>query len=323
MLSQCSRPVLFFVNGIGDYLLTLPTLRALVSTLPTAPFIIWGQNNPLSLFSDFLDLNSIEICCSRSRRGLEFDRTRATSVIEHCDLFISLTPWYSSSLAELVVALQPSVTIGFAPNYDLPVTLDDSSHIIDAVFQLAIKINPGATLAAHSHAPQFAPQYNDGTQAVLSDLPPGIRCLVVHGDTLLHKMWVLEHWVRVLASFLKDHKDFVALLLGSVPLPLDCGQHSDRIIPCYGVPLATSFALVRGADLFIGVDSCLLHAADLFRIPSVGLFGPTLAQEYGSRFAPHISLQGAGDMAKITPDAAILSLNRLLTDQNCFESIAC
>jgi len=40
------------------------------------------------------------------------------------------------------------------------------------------------------------------------------------------------------------------------------------------------------------IDSCTLHVADLFRVPGLGLFGPSSCTEYGFRFAPHRHICG-------------------------------
>jgi ADP-heptose:LPS heptosyltransferase len=66
---------------------------------------------------------------------------------------------------------------------------------------------------------------------------------------------------------------------------------------------------MRFADLFLGVDSLFLHAADLFRVPSVGLFGPTACEEWGFRVTPtwrHIS--GHGSMDTIQREAVLDAL---------------
>lgn len=123
--------------------------------------------------------------------------------------------------------------------------------------------------------------------------------MVLHADTCEEKMWPARRFVRVLNEFLARHRDFVVLLVGGRRLPLDCGRVSARVIPCYGLPLMTSAALVANADLFLGIDSCMLHAADIFRVPGVGLFGPTSPDEFGFRLAPHRHVWGRGRMENV------------------------
>ena len=62
--------------------------------------------------------------------------------------------------------------------------------------------------------------------------------------------------------FLACNSDFVVMLLGKSGESLQHLQIGHRVIPCYGLPLETSLALVALSDLFVGVDSCLLHMAD-------------------------------------------------------------
>jgi ADP-heptose:LPS heptosyltransferase len=69
--------------------------------------------------------------------------------------------------------------------------------------------------------------------------------------------------------------------------------------------------LVATADLFVGIDSSMLHAADLARVPGVGLFGPTRAVEWGFRFAPHRHID-MSTMADITVQSALDAMEELV-----------
>jgi ADP-heptose:LPS heptosyltransferase len=77
------------------------------------------------------------------------------------------------------------------------------------------------------------------------------------------------------------------------------------------LPLDACFAVLSESDLFLGIDSCHLHAADLFRIPAVGLFGPTTARRWGVRFPPHWHFQGNGSTDAIGPGEVADALGRL------------
>src|SRR5262249_37867678 len=59
------------------------------------------------------------------------------------------------------------------------------------------------------------------------------------------------------------------------------------------LPLGHALALTATADLFVGVDSCFLHAADLARVPSVGLFFATEPHEFGTQWSHHRHLEVA------------------------------
>jgi hypothetical protein len=54
----------------------------------------------------------------------------------------------------------------------------------------------------------------------------------------------------------------------------------------------------------------MLHAADLARVPGVGLFGPTRSATWGFRFGPHRHLDER-KMADITVDEVLRALEDL------------
>jgi ADP-heptose:LPS heptosyltransferase len=92
---------------------------------------------------------------------------------------------------------------------------------------------------------------------------------------------------------------------------LSVGSERDRIIPMLGLPLDLTMGLVANADVFVGIDSSMLHAADLARVPGVGLFGPTRAAIWGFRFAPHRHVE-MSSMAEITAVEVLGALEDLV-----------
>jgi ADP-heptose:LPS heptosyltransferase len=91
---------------------------------------------------------------------------------------------------------------------------------------------------------------------------------------------------------------------------LNTGCERDRVIPCLGLPLDLTMGLVANADLFVGIDSCMLHAADLARVPGVGLFGLTRSAAWGFRFGPHRHLD-RGTMMDITVEEVLDAMEDL------------
>ncbi|WP_025736064.1 glycosyltransferase family 9 protein [Mycobacterium genavense] len=73
-------------------------------------------------------------------------------------------------------------------------------------------------------------------------------------------------------------------------------------------------SMVANADLFLGIDSCMLHAADLARVPGVGLFGPTRSATWGFRFGPHRHIDQR-KMADISVDAVLDALEAIADER--------
>src|SRR4029077_19855198 len=89
-----------------------------------------------------------------------------------------------------------------------------------------------------------------------------------------------------------------------------------RLLSLDGLPLANALALATLSDMFLGVDSCMLHMADVSRVPGVGLFGPAPddplgAQEVGFRLADHLHISGEGSMTDVKVPDVLNALERI------------
>jgi hypothetical protein len=137
--------------------------------------------------------------------------------------------------------------------------------------------------------------------------------LVVHADAWwTEKRWPATRFIDLLDRFLSRHRDFVAWVVGMGHEELNVGRERNRIIPYLGLPLDLAMGLVANADLFVGVDSSMLHAADLARVPGVGLFGNTRAAMWGFRFAQHRHVEMSA-MADITVDDVLAAMEDLVS----------
>ncbi|MFE8604306.1 glycosyltransferase family 9 protein [Archangium violaceum] len=65
--------------------------------------------------------------------------------------------------------------------------------------------------------------------------------------------------------------------LGATPKDLGLTESAlrNRVLSCSGShALPVAMAVVACAYLVLGLDSCMLHVADFFHVPAVGVFGP-------------------------------------------------
>jgi ADP-heptose:LPS heptosyltransferase len=156
------------------------------------------------------------------------------------------------------------------------------------LFKLARAIDPSVRIDTYAQPVPIPKSVDDEARARRAALAGGVKVLAVHTDTdWTDKRWSVSKFVDLLDRFLSRHREFVAWVVGMGHEDLSVGRESDRVIPCLGLPLDLSMAMVAHADLFVGIDSCMLHAADLARVPGVGLFGPTRSTRWGFRFGPH------------------------------------
>lgn len=311
---EADHPVVFFINGLGDNILNLPALRALAKIFEGRLSLICSGNEALHIFDELPLRRLIKIEVQKKAECREFDIKQVAKLTGECDLFISLVPWRSYSLIQLVRELRPALSVGFYHNYDIAVPLDFDKHTSELAFDAVRLFNPSFRLRDFTAPPSHRSDALAEAQALRDSLNPGTRVLAVHADTIPEKLWIPARFIETLDTFLDFHKDYSAFLIGAVPQGLDEGLHAARVIPCYGLPFSISQALVAKADYFLGVDSCMLHVADFAKVPGVGLFGPTRAEEFGFLVGPNVTIQAQEQMDEIEADEVCAALESIIAD---------
>src|SRR5215510_3530534 len=313
---SAEHPVAFFCNGYGDNLLNLPALRALSRLFEGRLTLVCRQGPDLFCFDDLAVNRRITLDARFNGKDYQFDAVAAAAEIGRCDLFLSLVPWRSSLLSNLLEAWGDIVSIGFFENYTRRLRLDYDKPSADLAFDIVRSLRPDYQLHDFLEPLRYPTERRREVHEIFSMLEAGTRTLSVHMDTRTHKNWDENRWVESLDAFLDQHPCFIALLVGRPERPVDTAQwrNAGRVIPCYGLSLPSSCCLVAESDLFIGIDSCMLHVADMARVPGVGLFGPTNAKEFGFYIGPHIMIQADGSMEKIASDIVTEALNQLVAE---------
>lgn len=319
---QARRPAVCFVANIGDALLTLPTLRAL-GEMFAAPITLicpkvvfdlcFREVSHLHVDTTGLPLTGPQPLPGAPLRAI--DHATLAAQIGAVDVFIDTLTWNSLSrttIRPLVDRLAPTTTIGFSTRsgYDVVVP-KGQCHAADVTFRLARLFD--SSLRIENYAQPLPLQATALAQArsIRATVPAGTKVLAVHADTnWAEKRWPATRFIDLLDRFLSRHRDFVAWIVGMGHEELNVGRERDRIFSYLGLPLDVAVGMVAHADLFLGVDSAMLHAADLSRVAGVGLFGPTRSATWGFRFGPHRHID-RDTMADITAEAALEALDDL------------
>lgn len=263
----------------------------------------------------FTDLQVRSVCeiAMHDRAGERtFDARHVSKRIGPCDLLLSLNPWQSPSLDRLVQILTPSLSVGFSPAFDVALPKPLTLHAADLAFSVPARLSPSLCLDDFSAPPRLPPRVTKRVRDFLKAAVPGKRILVVHNETKAEKIWPPHLLEDLLAAFLARHPGFVAFLVDFKKPQLNLKTFRGRVTHSKGLPLIYALEVVHQSDLFLGVDSCMLHAADLFRIPGVGLFGPTDPLRWGFRFAQHRHIHDPRGMKFIRVDSVLDSLESLL-----------
>ena len=308
-LAAAQQPTVVFFNGLGDHLLTLPALRALTHVFPDrlklacVPYALplFFANLPVKSTCD-VNLTSVV------GEDVLFDADDLAHRIGKCDVLIYLNRALSDSALRLLKLVAPDASIGFFPNFTDPIEFPSNIHSADLAFAAPRLLQPWLKIDSFCEPLELPPDSIEIAVSLRSQLPPEARLLVLHTETLTEKMWSLARFQRVLQEFQQRHPEFWIFVIDRRQPNLSV----DRMVSCCGLPLATAFAIVSQADYFLGIDSCFLHAADMFGVPGVGLFGPTSPKEFGFRFSKGISLRYGNTMDTLTEGPVLEALTALI-----------
>src|SRR5688572_5427721 len=197
-LVGAEHPVLFFQNGIGDAVLSLPAVRALADLFSGRLSLICPKFAHQLLYFSLRFRRVIEIPTIRtSIEGAVSDPTifkgrpdprvfdaRSVAVeARWCDAFLSIVPWHSNCLEDLVLRLMPHTTVGFFPFFDLVAPFDRQVHSADVAFRLPRALSPSLCLADYAGPPVLPPEARTRARQIREMLPRGTRLLVAHPDT--------------------------------------------------------------------------------------------------------------------------------------------
>ncbi len=263
-----------------------------------------------TVFSDVAIEAFVPLHLSPARGERAVDIEDAIARIGPSEIVVSLNRTNDDDVGRLAEGIGASETAGLFPNFTISVSFDHQMHCADLAFEIPRRFNDTLHIEAFSGPPALGAEGARRGRQFARLLPPGMKTLIVHADTSREKEWATARLQRTLDAFLSAHSDFLSLVLGSRDIGIQPGA-TNRIFSAVGLPLEVSLALVGRGTAFLGVDSSLLHAADLFRLPCAALFGPGDSRQFGCRFCRHEYIT-APSMAQITEELVLQALERVV-----------
>jgi ADP-heptose:LPS heptosyltransferase len=121
--------------------------------------------------------------------------------------------------------------------------------------------------------------------------------IIIHtGPSSKVRQWPREHWTGLIREL--SRQGFKNIIQLGARAGSYAGAAAVETQPLSGVfslmeqlPLEDSIALIAEADLYVGIDSGLLHAAASVKTPAVGIWGPT---------SPHFRLSAEERILSVT-----------------------
>ncbi len=304
MTPMPQQPRILVIRGgaIGDFILTLPSIRLLRENFPGAHLEILGYKHIVAL----------------AEGRFYADATRS---IEYAPMAAFFTPGaeLAPELVEYFASFQQIVSYLYDPNGHFEANLrragarnilaaysriDDSAH---AAIQLARPLDRLA-LYLENHAAEIFPSVGDRLFA--EEFLHAARCplIAIHpGSGSTRKNWPAARWAAVAHALLDTAPHPQILLVG--------GEADDAALNDFGFASAGDFVLARdlplphlaavlaNASLFLGHDSGISHLAAAVGTPCVLLFGATDPAIWAPA-NPRVQIleAPAGDFAQITTE---------------------
>jgi ADP-heptose:LPS heptosyltransferase len=244
-----------------------------------------------------------------------FSATDVAARLGSIDCLISLVPWHSSSLGELAKLACPAWSIGLHTDFDFFVQGDSRGHSADRIFSVVEKFAPNLRMLDFARPPTLPLWSLAAAEDIRRAIGASRRLVVVHEETATEgKRWLPSRMNATLRALTAQHPDLFVVVLSRRPSPSQI-ESVGAGIEIARVSLPFFLAVIARADAFIGIDSVGLHAADLWGVPAVGLFGPTRPYEWGFRFSGKgIHVDGEGSTSNISVAQVVSAFNSLQFD---------
>ncbi len=283
--------VVFCADGLGDHILSIPAMNALAAGLGTRVTLVTRDGMTRLFYSGCAFTSVIEVPMSAMEHGWEFDSVRAAAGCPVAASCVVLVPYSSVALRSWLSIIAPrDIAWGHKALAEYAGDSTGAAHQVDRMIGLVRPVL-GLTVPAMDLTWALPEEAWTWARCQKSGLTGGSkRLLVMHFETGGAKCLVPEE-VTALVSHLHTALNDWSLVLVSEAVPayrdklLECGAHTIA-----GNTLERVFALVRSADAFLGCDSCMLHAADLGGVPSIGMFRSTNPAQWGLRFASGMNI---------------------------------
>jgi ADP-heptose:LPS heptosyltransferase len=319
---------------LGDTVVATPLLRALRSRYPQARQILWTGTAAADLLrhSPLVD-EIVAFPADTAPRGFAAS-WRLSSAAVHIarDLRRSVSPdWVIVADRSLRAAMAARlcggrIRAGFATEFRSPllthrVAYDPLRSEARCLLQIAAAVDPALEDDALDARPQLmvtdseriAAARHLSERGAIGPLLIGVQ----PGASEARKCWSPERFATVADALARQRGARIVLIGG--PKELVAARAMQAALPwpacdlTGALDLRETMAALSHCALFLSADTGVRHIAAALEIPTIGLFGPTCAEKWGSRGPQHATIRAADRrMDSIAPDEVLAAALRLL-----------
>lgn len=267
-----------FVNGIGDAVFALPAIRRMSRFTPRLRVLHPDYGAYRALFAEFGD-SAATIMARIVDGGWRLDDDQVDALLEGWTTRALLTSFSSPQTRRLEQAAGARTLALQGARQGV--------HMFERYQELCDALHGGRGDRSDL---DFRPLADCRSRTPAPDLPvldAGTGALVIHPETAAAKTFAPGMWVEALRALLADRPDLDIVVCGTqMVADLALALQHPRCTWVVNRPFETTIALVDAASAVIGVDSCVIHIADLQRRPTGAIFRTTEPDTWGLALTP-------------------------------------
>lgn len=291
-----SPPTVFVWHpgSLGDVLLAGPAIRALRATYPRHELLLAAQEEIGTLLRDCGEVDGLYSIGHRGLADLCAGSTRVHGTLGdalgRCEVAVCWLADQGGRIRRALEGLGVPRVIVRSP-HDAGVR---AVHQTERFLETLAPLDAGCPTRDPLRLP--VPLAEEGRRRLRSVRPAeGDPCAVIHpGSGSAHKCCAPSFQAELITR-LRDRGVTPVMLVG----PAD-GEVSARVRDLLPVPVPTfrgldllgAAGLLAAADLYLGHDSGITHLAAALAVPTVALFGPTMAARWAPRGDAVATLSG-------------------------------
>lgn len=298
------KKILFVkLNGTGDVILTLPTIKAVKYKYPEARLYFLTTNEGKAVAESSGLIDKIFLFEQKPpNMFFNFSRLLLNVYKEKFNIAIDFEQFARLSAFFVLFSKAPT-RIGFKSprqykhyGFTTSVLFKDNIHMVNEFFRLAyplsIKSKPKSLipLRVSNKDKEFAKSLRSGEQILL-----GIHAGT--GNTGTSRQWPKDRFIEIINMVLENYNNVRIVLTGS---PSECKlanyiysniKDKNKAINLAGkTNFKTLFAIAKECDVFLSNDTGPMHIAAAMGAKTLGLFGPNTPERYGPYGKGNISI---------------------------------
>lgn len=271
-------------GGIGDAVLLIPTIKALMHMYPGCKIDILAERRNASVFHLVIGIRTVYLYDTLS--GL------SSSLCNRYDVVIDTEQWYRLS-AVVARLFRAPAKIGFGTNERRRMFTHAIQYEMDACesdnFQALLKpLGVDSQWDRSSVALDLPANSVSNVSQFLLPFCSASFVVIFPGASIPEKRWGIERFSYV-AKRLSEYGYKVVVVGGKEDLTDGDEIVGDAVLNLAGMTtLPETAAIIARSRLLISGDSGVLHIAAGLNIPTVSIFGPSSASKWAPQGERHI-----------------------------------